>query len=254
MGTVAVGEANKMLDALVGRAAYTANTAVYAKLHTGAPGAAGTSNAAAETTRKLVTFGTAAASAAISNTAAITWTNLAATEVITHVSFWTDVTAGTFIGSDDLNASASATAGESLTIPIGDLDITISGSGIAVGEANKMLDAWAGRATYSASAAFYAQMHTGDPGAAGTSNQATHTTRVALTFGTAAASGAISCTAAASFTGITATGTESISWFSFWSAATAGTFLGRDDLATARGVTTGDGLTIAIGGVAISAT
>lgn len=67
MGTYSDGEKNKMLDAWAGRTTYTANAAVYAKLHIGSPGAAGTTNAAAETTRQAVTFGSAAASGAISN-------------------------------------------------------------------------------------------------------------------------------------------------------------------------------------------
>ena len=55
MGSIAEGERNKMLDALVGRGAYSANAAFYVKLHTGDPGAAGTNNAATETTRQAVT-------------------------------------------------------------------------------------------------------------------------------------------------------------------------------------------------------
>lgn len=47
MGSIAEGERNKMLDALVGRGAYSANAAFYVKLHTGDPGAAGTFDNAA---------------------------------------------------------------------------------------------------------------------------------------------------------------------------------------------------------------
>lgn len=126
MGTFAVGERNKMLDAVTGRATYTANAAFYAKLHTGDPGAAGTSNAATETTRQAVTFGSAASSGAISNTAAIEWTNVSTTETVTHLSFWTASTAGTFLGSDDLSSSAALTAGDTLRVPVGDLDLTIT--------------------------------------------------------------------------------------------------------------------------------
>lgn len=56
MGTIAEGERNKMLDAWAGRTAYTANAAVYVKLHIGDPGAAGTANAAANTTRQQAVF------------------------------------------------------------------------------------------------------------------------------------------------------------------------------------------------------
>lgn len=126
MGTIAEGERNKMLDAYVGRATYTAQAAYYVKLHTGDPGAAGTTNAAANTTRQAVTFGSAAATGTISNTAAVEWTSVSNTETYSHVSFWTASSAGTFLGSDDLSSTAPVTAGDTFRIPIGDLDISVS--------------------------------------------------------------------------------------------------------------------------------
>lgn len=126
MGNIAVGERNKMLDALAGRADYVANTAVWVKLHIGDPGAAGTSNPAAETTRKQVTFGSAAASGAISNTVDIQWTALPADEVISHVSLWTASTGGTWLGNDALLDPQSVNEGGSFTIPTGDLDLTVA--------------------------------------------------------------------------------------------------------------------------------
>lgn len=128
MGAFADASKNQMLDAYVGRTTFTANAAFYAKLHTGSPGSAGTTNAATETTRQAVTFGSAAASGAISNTAAVTWTNVSTTETITHISFWTASSGGTFLGSDDLPSSKALTAGDTLTIAIGDIDLTISGT------------------------------------------------------------------------------------------------------------------------------
>lgn len=126
MGTFAVGERNKMLDAVVGRTTYTANAAFYAKLHTGDPGSAGTANAATETTRQAVTFGSAAASGSIANTVAASWTNVSTTETVTWVSFWTASSAGTFLGSDDLSPSAALTAGDTLTIAISGLTLSIT--------------------------------------------------------------------------------------------------------------------------------
>lgn len=126
MGTFAEASRNQMLDAWAGRTTFTANAAVYAKLHLGDPGSAGTSNAATETTRQAVTFGSAAASGAISNTAQIQWTNVSTTETITHISFWTASSGGTFLGSDDLPSSKALTAGDTLTVAIGDLDLTIT--------------------------------------------------------------------------------------------------------------------------------
>jgi hypothetical protein len=126
MGTIAEGERNKMIDAYVGKTTYTANAAFYVKLHLGDPGAAGANNAAANTTRQAATFGNAAATGAISNTAAVEWTNVSNTETYSHVSFWTASTNGTFLGSDDLSSTAAVTAGDTFRIPIGDLDITVT--------------------------------------------------------------------------------------------------------------------------------
>lgn len=126
MGTFAEGERNKMLDAWAGRTTYTANAGVYAKLHLGDPGSAGTSNAAAETTRQQVTFGSAASAGAMSNTAAVEWTNVSTTEVVTWLSFWTASSGGTFLGRDDLSSSASLTAGDTFRVAIGDLDLSLT--------------------------------------------------------------------------------------------------------------------------------
>lgn len=250
---IAVGEATKAVAAWCGQANYTANAAVYAKLHTADPGTAGTTAAATSVTRKLVTWA-AASGGSIASSAALTWSggDITAAETLTHLSFWTASTGGTYLGSAPLSASAAAAVGETLNLAAGSFTVTMSVTKMAVGVANGILGAWAGVATYTAPAAFYLQMHTGDPGTAGTTSPATDTTRKLVTFGSAAASGAVASTAAFSWTGITATGTESISWFSFWSASTGGTFLGRDDLATARSVTTGDGLDVASGAVALS--
>ena len=125
MGSIAVGERNKMFDSWGANATDTANAGVFVKLHTGDPGAAGTSNAATETTREEATFG-AASSGALTNDAAIEWTNVSTTETYTHISLWSASSGGTFIGSDDLSSSAAVTAGDTFRIPAGDLDITVT--------------------------------------------------------------------------------------------------------------------------------
>lgn len=125
MGTFAVGIRNAMLDAFARGVAFD-NDEVWVKLHLGDPGAAGTSNPAAETTRKQATFGAAASAGAISNTVAVEWTALPAAETFTHVSLWSASTAGTFLGSDDLSSSAAVEINDVFRIPIGDLDLTLS--------------------------------------------------------------------------------------------------------------------------------
>lgn len=125
MGTFSDAVANEWLDALARNDSY-ANAAVWVQLHLGDPGSAGTSNPAAETDRVQATFGTGAASRAISNTAVIEWLAVSNTETYTWVSLWSASTSGTFLGRDDLSSSAAVTAGDTFRIPIGDLDLTIT--------------------------------------------------------------------------------------------------------------------------------
>lgn len=75
----------------------------------------------------------------------------------------------------------------------------------SVGVRNAMLDAFARNVSY-ANAAVWVQLHVGAPGAAGTANIATETTRKQATFGDAAASGAITNTVAVEWTNVAATG------------------------------------------------
>jgi len=124
MGTVSDTVKNQMLDGLCRNTAFQI-AAVHVQLHTGSPGSAGTSNVASNTTRKQATFGTAAASGAISNTVAVEWDDVPATETYTHASLWSASTGGTFLGSDDLSSQAVMTAGDTFRIPAGDIDITL---------------------------------------------------------------------------------------------------------------------------------
>ncbi len=94
------------------------------------------------------------------------------------------------------------------------------------------------------------KLHTGDPGANGTANAATETTRKQATWGTAA-SGAITTTAALTWSGVA--GSEDYTHFTVWSASTAGTF-GFSGTITAAAVTAGDNFTIAIGDLDLSLT
>ena len=117
--------ANAILDAYCRSVAWSEPASFNVKLHTGDPGAAGTANAAGETTRKAVTF-SAASGGAITNSGAVSWTIYPnGTDVITHVSFWDDISAGNFIGSDALAASRSPAAGDTVTLAAGDLDLSL---------------------------------------------------------------------------------------------------------------------------------
>ncbi len=120
---VSSSRAQKMLDALCGKASYTAESAVYVKLHTGEPGAAGTSNAATETTRKLAAFNVASGGS-IASSAQVQWTNIAGSQDATHFSAWDDVSAGSFLFSGAITANAY-TAGDTFTCPAGSLTATL---------------------------------------------------------------------------------------------------------------------------------
>ena len=117
--------ANAILDALCRSVAWTEPAELWVKPHIGDPGAAGTANAATETTRKQATFGTAASGGSIANTVAVTWTNVAASEDYTHVSVWDASTAGTFLFSGTVTADA-VTATGGFTVDVGGITVTLA--------------------------------------------------------------------------------------------------------------------------------
>src|ERR1051325_1437969 len=92
---------NSWLNGLCRNVAWTQPAAFWVKLHLGDPGAAGTANAAANTTRKQATF-SAASAGAITTSGDLAWTSVPNAETYSHVSFWDASTSGTFLGSDDL--------------------------------------------------------------------------------------------------------------------------------------------------------
>ncbi len=108
--------ANTALDALL--TAYP-----WLKLHVGAPGAAGTSAPATETTRKQVTWNASAAGHA-DNSNALNWSTVAGSEDYTHFTLWTASTAGNFGASGQITANPVA-SGDNFAIAIGDLDMTL---------------------------------------------------------------------------------------------------------------------------------
>jgi hypothetical protein len=111
---LASGTANSLLNTLRGTSFSVAAT--FVKLHTGDPGAAGTANASANTTRPSITFAAAAAgSMAMNNTP--TWASWASgPETITHISLWDAATAGTFLWSGALAASKAVANGDTFTL------------------------------------------------------------------------------------------------------------------------------------------
>ena len=115
--------------------------------------------------------------------------------------------------------------------------------------ANKFLDA-VGNATAYSAANVYVKLHTGDPGANGTANAATETTRKEVTFA-AASGGTIASDAAVTWTNIA--GSEDASYFTAWDNASAGNFLFSGTI-TGNAYTAGDTYTIPSGSLTASLT
>lgn len=122
--------ANDILDALCTNSALTTLPVAtfWIQLGTGDPGPSGTAtgNPAGNATRKQVTFGTASGGA-VSNTSAVTWTTgeVDTSEDYTHWTGWTASTGGTFLCSGTMTANA-VTVGDEFTIPVGDLDLSLT--------------------------------------------------------------------------------------------------------------------------------
>lgn len=114
---------NKIMDKIRGTDFSVAG--IYVKLHTGNPGEDCDQNAATHTTRVQGTFGAGASGGVISNTADIVFSSLAADETISHVSLWDASTAGNPLMYGALTTPKDVNAGDTFTIPTGDLDLSV---------------------------------------------------------------------------------------------------------------------------------
>jgi hypothetical protein len=96
----------------------------------------------------------------------------------------------------------------------------------------------------------YIQLHTADPGSAGTSNVAGNATRKLVSFG-AASGGVCSNDSAITWTTGEVDTSEDYTHWSLWTASTSGTFIGSGTM-TANAVTSGDEFTIPTGELDLS--
>lgn len=95
----------------------TAIAAVFVKLHTGDPGAAGANNAAVgSTTRPAITWSAASGGSMTITGTSPSWTNGGTTETLSHVSFWDSSSAGNFLGSAALTSTQSWASGNVYTM------------------------------------------------------------------------------------------------------------------------------------------
>ena len=114
-------------------------------------------------------------------------------------------------------------------------------SGIAAAGANTALDAIRTDTPF-------IQLHTADPGAAGTTAIATETTRKAVTF-SAASGGVMTNSAQIQWTSIA--GSQDATFFTIWNASSAGTFKYSGTI-TANAYTAGDTYTFAVSALTLT--
>lgn len=112
----------------------------------------------------------------------------------------------------------------------------------AVNTANAWLNTLRGTsaATFTAVTTMFVQLHTGDPGASGTANVSSVTTRPALNFGAAASGSQAAVATLPSWATWAGTNGEVITHISTWGASSAGTFYYSAALAASKTVNTGD--------------
>jgi len=116
--------ANKTLDAMGNNVSFAVAQG-YVKLHIGSPGAAGTTNAAAETTRKACGFASAASGSMVSD-AQMQWAVITGSETATHFSFWDDVAAGNCLFTGVITPSVPYLAGQTVTVAIGACTVSLT--------------------------------------------------------------------------------------------------------------------------------
>lgn len=108
--------ANNALDSL-------GTTYPWIQMHVGPPGADGTANVAVNSTRQQVTWGSASAGVK-TNTAGVSWSNVAGSETYTHCSLWNQAVAGT-AGETGTVTAAPVNAGDNFTINAGQITLQL---------------------------------------------------------------------------------------------------------------------------------
>lgn len=97
----------------------------------------------------------------------------------------------------------------------------------------------------------WVKLHVGDPGAAGTANPASETTRKQTAWNATGSDGVVETSGAISWTNIS--GSEDSTAFTVWTASSAGNF-GFSGAVTANSYVAGDTLSVAAGAITASVT
>ena len=122
-------------------------------------------------------------------------------------------------------------------------------TGMSAYLANSLLNALGNNTAYAVTNV-YVKLHVGDPGATGTSNAATETTRKAVSFA-GASTGSIASDADVTWTNIS--GSQDATFFTAWDSIDAGSFLFSGTI-TGNPYTAGDTYTISSGSFVTSLT
>ena len=117
---------NKMLDALVGTASYSANTPIKLALVTanGSDATAGTEVSGGSYARQNITFG-AASGGSISNDAVETFTGMPTCTVV-GIELWDSAGTPERLAYGSLTTSKSLTSGDTLEFSIGSITLSLS--------------------------------------------------------------------------------------------------------------------------------
>jgi hypothetical protein len=117
--------ANKILNNLINNSAWSAPAGIFAELHIGTPGAAGTSNpSAGSVTRNVLSYSAAAGGATSLSTNSAAWTNGSGTETLSDMAFWDAVTAGNFLWSAAMNTTHTWNLNDTFTLTSATVSIT----------------------------------------------------------------------------------------------------------------------------------
>lgn len=117
--------ANKIINKILRNTDFVHPSAIYVSLHEGDPGQAGANEViGGGYGRKLANF-SAAANKTTSNTADIEFPDMP-TATITHVGLWSAASGGNFWWGGSLTVSKALTTGDTLKIPAGDLNVTLT--------------------------------------------------------------------------------------------------------------------------------
>lgn len=117
--------ANKIIDKILNNTDFSQPTSLYVSLHTADPSGTGANEVTGGSyARQSVSFNSAS-SKATSNSADIDFAGMPAVTV-THVAIWDASSGGTVWWEGSLTAQKTTESGDTLRIPAGDLDVTLT--------------------------------------------------------------------------------------------------------------------------------